>query len=289
MRIFLTGGSGDLGSLLTADLIARGDTVANIDMAPPKVTGAEFIHASIMDRHTLAKTMPGTFCVVHIAAWHGIHEAQKSRTPAEFHDLNVTGTFNVLEAAAVAGVKKFVFISSTSIRDRYGVYGHTKILNEEMCQAYARRHGMRIIILRPRAFIPPWNRGVYKNYIDWTHWFMRGAVHIDDVTQAVLKAIARLADTAPLPEPAPAVDIDGAYEYTPEDIASWSEKTFDKYYAAYRELALEHGLETTKPPRILDGRPAVALIRYAPVYSLATLLRELERYGDAGPPAPFTP
>ncbi len=287
MRIFLTGGSGDLGSLLTADLIARGDTVANIDMLPPKVSGADFIHASIMDRNTLAKAMPGTDCVMHIAAWHGIHEGQKTKSPAEFHDLNVTGTFNVLEAAAVAGVKNFVFISSTSIRDRYGVYGHTKILNEEMCQAYTHRHGMRIIILRPRAFIPPWNRSVYSSYIDWAHWFMRGAVHIDDVEQAVLKAIARLADPAPLPAPAPAVDIDGAYEYTAEDLAAFTDKSFDKYYAAYRELAAKHGLETDKPPRRLDNAPAADLLGYAPTYSLMSLLQELERHGDAGPPAPF--
>ena len=287
MRIFLTGGSGDLGSLLTAELIARGDTTANIDMAPPKVRGGEFIHASIMDRNTLAKTMPGTDCLVHIAAWHGIHEAQKTKTPADFHDLNVTGTFNVLEAAAVAGVRNVVFISSTSIRDRYGVYGHTKVLNEEMCRAYAHRHDMRIIILRPRAFIPPWNRAVYSSYIDWAHWFMRGAVHIDDVKQAVLKAIQRLANPAPLPEPAPAVDIDGAYEYTAEDIADFSPKSFDKYYAAYRELAEKHGLHTETPPKRLDNAPAAKLIGYAPTYSLMSLLRELERHGPAGPPAPF--
>ena len=288
MRILLTGGSGDLGTLLTIRLLAKGRQVANIDMAAPKPGRAEFHHGSILDRALVQKTMTGADCTVHIAAWHGIHETT-GKTPEDFNDLNVTGTFNMLEAAAKAGCKKFVFISSTSIANTYGIYGHTKVLGEEMCRAYAHRHNMDIITLRPRAFIPSWNKTVYKNYIEWAKWFMRGAVHVDDVLQATLKSIDRL--SSPLTEKAQALTVDGAYEYTAGDIDNWDKdgpgSTFKKHYAADYDMAVTAGLDPAQKPRILDISATRAAIGYDPCYSLKNLLQELKQYGAAGPPAPF--
>lgn len=291
MRILLTGGSGDLGTLLSADLLGRAYDVANIDMAEPRIAVPHFVKGSITDRDTVKRAMTGVDISVHIAAWHGIHEVEKTKTPEEFHDLNVTGTFNMLEAAAVAGARNFVFISSTSVSDPYSVYGNSKIVGEEMCRAYAHRHGMRIIILRPRAFIPSWNRQVYKTWNDWAAWFMRGAVHIDDVKQAVVKSVLHLAANKPLPAPPPVLTIDGAYEYSGDDLANWDAggagTTFKKYYAADAEIAAQAGLDITRRPRVLDITAARALIGYAPQYSLKNLLQELRQYGQDGPPAPF--
>lgn len=289
MRILLTGGSGDLGTLLAIDLMAAGHLPVNIDMAPPKTVAGDFVKGSILDRETLAKAAAGADIVVHIAAWHGIHEAQGTKTAEEFHDLNVTGTFNVLEAALKAGAKKFIFISSTSADNKNSIYGHTKVLGEEMARVYAERHGMDIIILRPRAFIPSWNRAVYKNFIEWANWFMRGAVHVNDVKQAVLKSITRL--SSPLPEKAPVLVVDGAYEYTAEDLANWDKdgagSTFRKHYAALYDLAVAAGLDVAKKPRILDISETCEFIGYNPQYSLKNLLQELKEYGADGPSAPF--
>lgn len=291
MRILLTGGSGDLGTLLSADLLARAYEVASIDMAEPRIPVPHFVKGSIIDRAAVKRAMAGVDVAVHIAAWHGIHDVEKTKTPDDFHDLNVTGTFNMLEAAAVAGVRNFVFISSTSVSDPYSVYGSSKIIGEEMCRAYAHRHNMRIIILRPRAFIPSWNRQVYKTWNDWAAWFMRGAVHIDDVKQAVTKSILRLAENKPVPDVPAILAVDGAYEYRADDLANWDENgagsTFRKYYAEHEQRAAAAGLDIARKPRVLDITAARALIGYAPQYSLKTLLQELQRYGQDGPPAPF--
>ncbi len=291
MRILLTGGSGDLGTLLSTDLAAAGHVPVNIDMAPPKTGAGDFVKGSILDRGTLAKAVAGADMVVHIAAWHGIHESQGTKTAEEFHDLNVTGTFNVLEAAAKAGVKKFVFISSTSVDNPGSLYGHTKILGEEMVRNYAERHGMQAIILRPRAFIPSWNRAVYKNFSEWANWFMRGAVHVDDVKQAVLKSIDRLTSGKPLAENAPTLVVDGAYEYTAEDLKDWDKdgpgSTFEKHYAPYHALALAAGLDIARKPKILNIEKTREVIGYEPRYSLKSLLEELKEHGPDGPPAPF--
>lgn len=294
MRYFLTGGSGDAGTLLTRSLLTRGDTVTNLDLAPPKTAGAAHIAASLLDHGKLPAALAGHDTVVHIAAWHGIHE-QTGKTPRDFHDLNVTGTFNILEAAVNAGIRRFVFISSTSIEDRFGVYGHTKVLNEEMCRAYTHRHDMRIAILRPRAFIPPWNRAVYSDFIGWAQWFMKGAVHVTDVNAAILAACDLLASGAALAEAAPACVptyvIDGAYDYTLDELAQWDAagagSSFRARYGAFEDLAREHGLDITRKPRVLDVPDTQRLPGYTPRYSMQNLLEDLRDYGRAGPPPPY--
>jgi nucleoside-diphosphate-sugar epimerase len=286
MRILLTGGSGDLGLLLSEALANRGDEPAVIDPATPHPCVKTYFPASILDRAAINRAVAGQDCVIHIAAWHGIHEHQRTKTATDFHDLNVTGTFNVLEATATAGVKRFLFISSTSVADRYGVYGHTKILGEEMARAYAHRHGTRVVILRPRAFIPSWNRTVYASFPEWAAWFMRGAVHINDVLQAVLCAVDLLNQDAALAI-APVFTIDGAYDFTKEDLDTWDVDgpgtTFRKYYPADEDLLRKYGLDPARKPKVLDIPDAERLPGYLPQYSLRNMIAELRKFdSDTG-------
>lgn len=281
MNILLSGGSGDVGTLLTIDFLKRDDRVVNIDMSTPKIAGAEFVQGSILDRTLLTKVMTGIDCVIHIAAWHGVHES--SKTPADFHDLNVTGTFNVLQAAVDAHVQKFIFISSTSVDDQYGLYGSSKILGESMMRAYAERNpAMTIMTLRPRAFIPSWNKAVYNNFIEWAAWFMKGAVHINDFKEALLIATDLTPDTI-----APIYTIDGAYDYTADDLHNWSNDTFKQRYPEFVNLATKHNIDTTRKPKILDIPEAQKLPGYKPRYSLRNMLEELRDFGIDGPMAPF--
>ncbi len=288
MRILLTGGAGDLGQVLSKTLDLRGDIPVCLDVRTPMNHRGEYIEGSILDRPLLKHRLEGIDCIVHIAAWHGIHEVTKAKNPYEFWDLNVTGTFNMFEAAAEAGIESFVYLSSTSIRDELSVYGHTKVLGEEIARTYAQRHGMRVIILRPRAFIPYWNKSVYSSFVEWAKWFWPGAVHIDDVNQAVVKAVDLLAQqslTAPL-----TLDVDGAYEYTDEDFDNWDANgpgtTFRKYYPEYYDLALSYGLNPAQKPKKLDISKTRLWLGYEPQYSLRNLLMELDQFGEKGPPPP---
>jgi len=288
MRVFLTGGSGDLGQVLSRQLQARADVPVRFDVRPPLGGCGLHVEGSILDRETLQRSLEGTDCVVHIAAWHGIHEATGAKDVYDFWDLNVTGTFSVFEAAVRAGVRRVVYLSSTSVANWAGVYGHTKVLGEEIARAYAQRHRMNVITLRPRAFIPPWNRQVYRSFVEWARWFWRGAVHIEDVSQAVVRAI-ELLERGPLPTPL-VLTVDGAYEYTDEDLRNWDKEgpgtTFRKYYAEYYDLAVRLGLDPAKRPEKLDITETRRWLGYEPQYSLKTLLAELVRFGETGPPAP---
>jgi nucleoside-diphosphate-sugar epimerase len=112
MKVMLTGGSGNLGQTLMPRLLDRGDIPVILDVRAPRdlKKGALFVEGSILHRATLTEALRGCDGIVHIAAWHGIHEDRGEKNAYDFFDLNVRGTFEVFEAAASAGIDKIIFI-----------------------------------------------------------------------------------------------------------------------------------------------------------------------------------
>src|SRR3954447_6339479 len=220
MKVLLTGGSGDLGQTLVPMLSSKGYMPIILDIRAPRDSrGGVFIQGSILDRKNLVESFRGCDCIVHIAAWHGVHEVGGMKNSYDFFDLNVHGTFEVFEAAASLGIDKIVFISTTSVSRSDTLYGRSKILAECIAEDYRKYENMNVITLRPRAFIPFWNRGVYANYCDWARWFWKGAVHIDDVASAVVLSMdlifqQHLGQQFVL-------TLDATYEYTDADLANW--------------------------------------------------------------------
>jgi nucleoside-diphosphate-sugar epimerase len=290
MKVLLTGGSGNLGQTLLPKLLDRGDTPVILDVRAPRhlTPGALFIEGSILDRAKLTETFCGCDCIVHIAAWHGIHEDRGKKNAYDFFDLNVRGTFEVCEAAVAAGIDKVVFISTTSVYKPDTLYGRSKILAERIAEDYRKHRHMNVVTLRPRGFIPHWDRDVYARYSDWARWFWKGAVHIDDVASAVILGLDLISRRQPGQQLV--LTLDSAYEYTEPDLAHWDAEgpgsTFRKYYPEYYDLALSYGLDPTLKPTTLDISETARWLGYKPSYSLANLLLELAAYGDNGPPQP---
>jgi nucleoside-diphosphate-sugar epimerase len=250
--------------------------------------GALFINGSILDRAKLTEAFRGCDCIVHIAAWHGIHEDRGAKNAYDFFDLNVRGTFEVFEAAASLGIDKIIFISTTSVYRPDTLYGRSKILAELIAEDYRKHRHMNVVTLRPRGFIPHWDRDVYARYSDWARWFWKGAVHIDDVAAAVLLSLDLISRRQPGQQLV--LPLDSAYEYTNADLAYWDAEgpgsTFRKYYPEYYDLALSYGLDPALKPTRLDISETMRWLDYKPSYSLASLLSELAAYGDSGPPKP---
>jgi hypothetical protein len=75
-KVLLTGGSGNLGQTLVPRLLDQGDTPVIFDVRAPMSLneGVEFVEGSVLDRSKLTEIFRGCDCIVHIAAWHGIHE-----------------------------------------------------------------------------------------------------------------------------------------------------------------------------------------------------------------------
>src|SRR5207302_7634683 len=115
----------------------------------------------------------GVDALIHGATLHKPHIATHSRQA--FIDTNVTGTLNLLEEAAAAGVRSFVFTSTTSA---FGdaltppadapaawvtesvtpiprnIYGVTKTAAEDLCALFHRDHALACLILRTSRFFP---------------------------------------------------------------------------------------------------------------------------------------
>jgi len=135
-RIVVTGGAGFIGSHLTEELARRGYHVIILDDISTgkmeniehllKEETLEFIQGSITDLSLLRKLFQGVDYVFHQAAISSV--ARSIENPQVTHEVNVTGTLNVLLAARDNGVRKVIYASSSS------VYGDTPILpkNEDM-------------------------------------------------------------------------------------------------------------------------------------------------------------
>ncbi len=284
MKILLTGGAGDLGKVLTLDLMKRKDTVLRFDIAQPSDQQGTFVSGSILDRQKLLDTLPGVDCIVHIAAWHGYHEFTKQKNCYDFWDLNVTGTFNVFQAALECNVRNVIFISSEAVSDITSYYGWTKVLGEDVAQYYMQKKQLNILTLRPRAFIPYWNKAVYHSFIEWAKWFWNGAVHINDVAQAVVQGIDLLSQNTLSKHLI--LPVDGAYEYTQNDLENWDNSgpgtTFKKYYADYFDLAVQYGLNPMIKPTVQNIEETKKWLGYQPHYSLKNLLSDLKNYSETG-------
>src|SRR6266446_5289560 len=276
MKVLLTGGSGNLGQTLVPMLLDKAHTPVILDVRAPRDLKKEvvFIDGSILDRPKLADIFRGCDCIVHIAAWHGIHESRGEKNSYDFFDLNVRGTFEVFEAAASVGIGKIIFISTTSVYRPDTRYGSSKILAELIAEDYRKHRKINVITLRPRAFTPYWDRDVYASYSDWARWFWQGAVHIDDVAAAVILSL-QLFSRQHLGQQL-LLTLDSAYEYTDDDLDHWDAggagSTFKKYYAEYYDLAFSYGLDPALKPTKLDISETVRWLGYRPSYSLARLL-----------------
>jgi nucleoside-diphosphate-sugar epimerase len=109
MRVLVTGGTGSVGTAVVKRLVQNGWDLHVISAEPKAdVPGAEFVSCDITDFRTLREQMRGCEAVVHLAA---IPSPRQVPASEMFH-INVSGTFNVFEAAAAQGIKKIIQASS---------------------------------------------------------------------------------------------------------------------------------------------------------------------------------
>lgn len=284
MKIILTGGSGDLGTALTLQLKNQGHDVFIFDLKSPNDQIAYYHEGSISDRSALNNAVSGMDCIVHIAAWHGYHEFTQQKNSEEFWDVNVTGTFNVFQAAHENHVKNIVFISSESVADKNGIYGWTKVLGEQIAQRAFEQYHSNVITLRPRGFIPYWNQSVYQSFVEWLHWFWKGYVHVNDVAQAVVQSIDLLAMKKL--EGHLILPVDRAYDYTKTDLLNWDEtgagSTFRKYYEKYYDLVIKYGFDPSLKPTVQDMTLTKKCLGYHPDYNFLEALEDLKKYDENG-------
>jgi nucleoside-diphosphate-sugar epimerase len=214
MRWAISGGAGFLGLHLARRLIADGHEVRSLDLVPLQEPDLDVyeLRGDIRDEAASRELVDGARILVHAAAALPIRGSRE-----EIRSVNVDGTLALFAAAAEAGVRRVVFVSSTAV---YGVpekhpieeedplqgvghYGESKIEAEEICRAIMRR-GLDCVILRPKTFIGPERLGVFEILFDWIHDGRRIYVlgdgsnryqllAVDDLVAAVLLAASKRA------------------------------------------------------------------------------------------------
>lgn len=178
-RTMITGGAGFLGINLVRHLLAHGQEVTSLDVAPfdyPEADRVRVVTGDIRDPAKVAQATEGADCVVHAAAALPLYSRE------DIFSVDIDGTRTVLDAALAAGVPRLIHVSSTAVYgipdhhplreddtlDGVGPYGEAKIAAEQLCAEY-RGKGLVVPIVRPKSFIGPERLGVFAMLYDWAH------------------------------------------------------------------------------------------------------------------------
>src|SRR2546425_6230554 len=120
-QYLVTGGAGFIGSHVVETLLKKGKHVRVLDNfftgkrenLEAVRGGVELIEGDVRDGALCREVMDGVEAVIHLAA---LHEVVRSvECPMETHEVNVTGTLNLLGSAREVGVKKLVLASSSPV------------------------------------------------------------------------------------------------------------------------------------------------------------------------------
>ncbi len=165
MRVLVTGGAGFIGSHVVERLLEHGHEVRVLDdlssgLRENVPDGVDFHHASITEPQALREAVEGVDAVVHLAAIASVTRSVEE--PSLTHEVNLTSTIRLAEAAAGAGVGKLVYASSAAV---YGFiereahheddpvapatpYAIDKLTGETYLSFFAREHGLDTRALR---------------------------------------------------------------------------------------------------------------------------------------------
>jgi UDP-N-acetylglucosamine 4-epimerase len=176
MRVLVTGGAGFIGSHLVERLVALDHDVLVLDnLSTGKldnlrdffdVTGSRFLNGDIRSYDACHQAVQSCEAVFHQAALGSVPRSVED--PFTTHEVNVTGTLNMLEASRRNGVERFVFASSSSVYGNSGKvegypvgvktenqretplspYGVSKLAAERYCRVWRELHGLQTTSLR---------------------------------------------------------------------------------------------------------------------------------------------
>ena len=166
MNIFLTGGAGYIGSIAARQLLESGHQVTVYDSL---VTGyqaaipadAKFIQGDLGDNKTLGSSLKVNKydAVMHFAAF--IEAGESMVNPPKYYQNNLINSVNLIDLAVKAGIDRFVLSSTAAVYKSsdqplgedsplgpVNIYGHTKLMIEEVLDFYREIHGLRYAALR---------------------------------------------------------------------------------------------------------------------------------------------
>ncbi len=218
--VLITGGAGFIGSNLARLVSARGDRVRILDdlsigqLVYLSGVAHDLRRGSLADLAAVRDAVGGVDAVVHLAARAGIDDSV--RDPLGTFEANVAWSVQLLDAARLAGVRRFVFASSnaaagdheppsdeTDLAHPISPYGASKLAIEAYGQAYAATYGLAACSLRfsnaygphslhKRSVVAAWLRAALAGESITIHGDgeqTRDLVFVDDLARAVIATL----------------------------------------------------------------------------------------------------
>lgn len=216
-KVLVTGGAGFVGATLVRRLVDSGHSVRVFDNYstgdPGLLAGvdAELVEGDIRDVAALDAALTGIQRVVHLAAAGSV--VMSVEDPVPNFDVNVVGTFRVLDAARRAGVQRIVQastggalignatppVSESSLPRPISPYGASKLAGEGYACAFAHAYGLSTVALRFANVYGPWSarkRGAMTMFFRAIHAgepiviygdgaASRDYTHVDDISSAL--------------------------------------------------------------------------------------------------------
>ena len=159
--ILVTGGSGFIGTVICKQLVEAGHNVINIDRKKKDIEGVTQYPFEI-DNHQVKGLimLVKPDAIIHLAADHEVGRSMEE--PSVFYANNVANTINLLNCAVEAGVKEFIYSSSSSVYGNTNVlptpesepcdpkspYARTKHMVEQILEDYRKAYDFNYISLR---------------------------------------------------------------------------------------------------------------------------------------------
>ena len=215
MNVLITGANGFLGTTIVRQAMDSQIPFHATDIHESSVTsGIDYHRSDVTDLSALKPLPKGLSTVIHTAGLAHIFDSAEAQN-APFHSVNVTGTANMINAAALAGALHFVLVSSVSVYGPYthgvydedvpcdpvGPYASSKYEAELKAREIAERTGMALTILRLATLYgegDPGNVGRLVRSLDRRRfvWIGTGAnrkslLYKEDAARACLKAATR--------------------------------------------------------------------------------------------------
>ncbi len=217
MRVLVIGGAGYVGRLVLPGLAGR-HQVRVLDLVqPPRGAGYDYEHLAgdATDPAVLARACAGTDAVLHMAM--APTGPDSDTDPVVAFDVHVKSAYLTVSAAAGAGARHVVFVSSMSVFSELGFrtigtdeepdatdpYGLTKRLGEQACRAAAVETGTALSILRlswptPDEMWPAWEFGLRQEPFQ-LHRDGRPGLYREPASAAEPLPMMRMGDGRPMP------------------------------------------------------------------------------------------
>jgi UDP-glucose 4-epimerase len=221
--ILVTGGAGFVGATLVRRLVATGyrvrvlDNLTTGDAAHLAGVDAELVKGDIRDAGVLDGALDGMQAIIHLAAAGSVIGSVQD--PVGNFEVNVLGTFTVLDTARRAGIERVVQASTggaligdatppvneQSLPKPISPYGASKLAGEGYAHAFATTYGIRTVAVRFGNVYGPWSsrkRGVFNVFFEAIHSgaamviygdgsASRDYVHVDDIANALQLALEK--------------------------------------------------------------------------------------------------